>query len=514
MLDVFLIDDEYYERLSLKQNIPWSKYGMRVVGEASNGNVAFQMICELQPHIAIVDINMPGLNGLALISKLNETNLDCQYIILTGYDDFRFAQTAIGLSVSNYILKPINYNTLTETLEKLKNKITEQANLSTKINTLKTENELFYLEHYYNDLVNCNFNLQSIHQEDNNLAQKVILHYTAFQVAVLDFATPLPRKTLRHLQRLIYAKNPNTHHTCCLDNKNRFFFLLNTSSSFDVHIQLEHIMQYFAPQYELYIGIGKSYTQFEQLYLSYNEACMALQSNSILQKNIIFFDELSESAPFSTLDSSSKNQLRTYIFNHNLTDLTTLLTTIYEELILTKSPWNSVILRSIELVNFLTEILSAQANTAISFLEMNENILDKLNRMKTIEDIQSWLIQTYINAIQNTAKIQTKYSSATIGVETYIQEHFSDSTLTITDIAKNLYLNYRYICHCFKRDKKITINDYVNQVRIEHAIKLFKRDINNISYVSEKCGFSSASYFSKQFKRSTGLAPKEFIKTL
>ena len=513
MVDIFLVDDEYYERLSLKQNVPWAQHDMQVVGEASNGKTAFKEICDLRPQIAVVDINMPGFDGLTLISKLNDENINCQYIILTGYDEFKYAQTAIKLGVSDYILKPINYDKLISTLLALKDKIADHVDLSTKIDALQTENEIMHLEHYYNDLVNCNFNWQSIYQQDDDLAQNLHPNYATFQSSVMEISSYLPRKDLRELQKLICSNNENVDYICCLDTMNRFFFIFDAKDSATTVNQMKHILETLSPQYTAAVGIGKMYAKFEDVYLSYNEACMALQNTSILKKETVLYDELEEALSLPIIDAPTKNKLRTYIFNRDIPALKFLLTQIYEQFSENKTPWNAMVLQTMELINLLTEVLSANSGAMVSLFEINENVLDKLNRMKTMHEIQTWLTDAYISTIQNTLKLQQKYSNVTLSIENFIYENYHDSALTIDKIAKTLFLNYRYICHCFKRDKNITINDYLNKVRIENAVDLFKKGITNVSYVAEKCGFSSASYFSKQFKRSTGLSPKDFIKS-
>ena len=164
MLKVFLVDDEYYERLSLKNSLPWEEHGLVVSGEANNGQTALEMMMADPPDIAIVDINMPKLNGLELISRLCENQLECRYIILTGYDEFKYAQQAIRLGVSDYILKPINYQNLCSALDELSREIQQEDTLNSHMKSLENENERFILEGYYNDLVNCNFSVQNIDQ--------------------------------------------------------------------------------------------------------------------------------------------------------------------------------------------------------------------------------------------------------------------------------------------------------------------------------------------------------------
>ena len=141
-------------------------------------------------------------------------------------------------------------------------------------------------------------------------------------------------------------------------------------------------------------------------------------------------------------------------------------------------------------------------------------MLDTLSGMRKMEQVRDWIIDRYLNSISQISKEQEDYSNITICVENYILEHFGDPELTIAAISKALFLNYSYICYCFKRDKQMTINDFMNKIRIEKAIGMFQDGIDNVSYVAEKAGYGSASYFSKQFKRATGLPPSDYIRTL
>jgi len=120
MKKVVIVDDEYYFRKALMNNIEWDENGFVVVGDANNGKDAFDLICREKPDIAVLDINMPEMDGLMLIEKLTEAGVECKYIIISGYDDFRYAQQAIVLGVSEYILKPVDYDCFLESLLKLK----------------------------------------------------------------------------------------------------------------------------------------------------------------------------------------------------------------------------------------------------------------------------------------------------------------------------------------------------------------------------------------------------------
>ena len=107
MIKVLVIDDEPMQRQGIVQLTPWKDFGAEVVGAAGSGMEGILMAREHRPDILIVDIKMPGLTGLEVISRLRG-ELDAEYIILSGYREFEYAQRAISLGVCAYLLKPLD----------------------------------------------------------------------------------------------------------------------------------------------------------------------------------------------------------------------------------------------------------------------------------------------------------------------------------------------------------------------------------------------------------------------
>jgi len=106
MYKVLLADDEGLVRELLKKNLELSGLPVRVVATAGNGREALQKAEELRPDIVIADIVMPFMNGLEFLSQLQKKNLAVKTLIISGYDEFEYAQKAISLGVSEYLLKP------------------------------------------------------------------------------------------------------------------------------------------------------------------------------------------------------------------------------------------------------------------------------------------------------------------------------------------------------------------------------------------------------------------------
>ena len=119
MLKVFLVEDEVVMRNGIKNNIPWEQEGFEFVGEASDGELAYPLIKREKPDILITDIRMPFMDGLELSRLVKKELPQIKIIILSGYNEFDYAKTAISIGVTDYLLKPISSAKLLEAVKKV-----------------------------------------------------------------------------------------------------------------------------------------------------------------------------------------------------------------------------------------------------------------------------------------------------------------------------------------------------------------------------------------------------------
>ncbi|MCR1898462.1 response regulator [Irregularibacter muris] len=126
MIRVIIADDENRICKLIMKLIQWDEIGMIIVGTASNGVEALELIEKEKPDIAITDIRMPGYDGLQMIEKAKAINKDLEFIIISGYGQFEYAKKAIEYGVKDYLLKPINQEELLQALHKVKEDITKK----------------------------------------------------------------------------------------------------------------------------------------------------------------------------------------------------------------------------------------------------------------------------------------------------------------------------------------------------------------------------------------------------
>lgn len=123
MFDIIICDDEPTIRNGLKKLIERSGLPLTVSGLASNGLEAMDMIQTREPAVVLMDINMPGMSGLEVIEQTRFLEIPVIFIIISGYDEFQYAQKACHLEVADYLLKPINKEEFILLLEKIIKKL-------------------------------------------------------------------------------------------------------------------------------------------------------------------------------------------------------------------------------------------------------------------------------------------------------------------------------------------------------------------------------------------------------
>ena len=119
-LSVLLVDDEIMIREGFKRLFDWEAHDCEVVGEAADGMEAMTQIDILRPDIVIMDINIPIMNGLKVIQLSRIKHPDIAFVIVSGYDDFSYCREALRLQITDYILKPVNYEEFGTCIDNLK----------------------------------------------------------------------------------------------------------------------------------------------------------------------------------------------------------------------------------------------------------------------------------------------------------------------------------------------------------------------------------------------------------
>src|SRR4026207_727361 len=138
---VFFVEDEIITREGIRDNIDWRASGFEFCGEASDGELALPLLRASQPDVLITDIKMPFMDGLQLSKVVREQMPWVKIVILSGHDEFEYAQKAIGLGVTDYLLKPVTVQKLQTVLDKLSIQLDQERMEKVRLQELQEQVE-------------------------------------------------------------------------------------------------------------------------------------------------------------------------------------------------------------------------------------------------------------------------------------------------------------------------------------------------------------------------------------
>ena len=288
-----MADDEEAARHSIRDLTPWAEYGFEVMAEVSNGYEALEIISETVPDVLITDIRMPYMDGIKLITEVRERYSDTvMVIILSGYDEFTYAQTALSLNVAEYVLKPVSVASMGEVLRRARTRLdTDRAELLDR-----EKLETFYKEAY--DLYKEKFMLSllfpsRIHEETKLISQAesygISLSGEMFAVSIVDIPDKtVPAMAMKKLAEeenaedldplaIIYEEQLVLIFSSTLERKFEYLFIRQVNRF--LSLLESKIVHYFAVPFN--IGTGEIVKHIQEIPESYKSATEALNYSSI-----------------------------------------------------------------------------------------------------------------------------------------------------------------------------------------------------------------------------------------
>ncbi|MEH7492628.1 response regulator, partial [Neobacillus niacini] len=182
MYKIMLVDDEKLELEMIRDYVDWKQYEIEVVGTAKNGMEALTVAEECFPDIIITDVKMPIMDGLQFSKELRKRNTQVEIIFLSGYDEFSYIKTALQLEVTDYLLKPLDFDELPSVISRAKERLEKRKK--------EEKSQKVLLEQYMKDLL---FNSSLIRKEADMTRQRLVDNDQYFLViASIDNFSILP----------------------------------------------------------------------------------------------------------------------------------------------------------------------------------------------------------------------------------------------------------------------------------------------------------------------------------
>ncbi|MGL1894280.1 MAG: response regulator [Spirochaetaceae bacterium] len=510
MYNALIVDDEPIEREAMRMIIQENYPGIiNVVGEAENGYEAIDLAKKKKPDIIVIDINMPGINGLETIQQMLLEKVEAKFIIVTSYNKFEYAQSAIRLGVEDFILKPTGIESIKSTfvsvmeridlelesmqsLEKLNSKldkirpIIEADIINMLIEGKDTEDYATMFRHLNFSPLRA-FVLVCEYRSDNTVfIDRLEIQFTKLGIrAISDISNNL-------IVFIIFSEENGTDFSSNIIMKKLEIYLNN-------NIRTDYV-----------IGAGEDVDNLNNLVQSYHTAIKCFKYGKYSGKKLVVLEYMKgENIKKSFSLQNYVDGLVENIISNNTSEVDALIDSFFIDL---------------SSSNQSMAIMHQYSYQAIILIEQKiSNRLPYMNLINEITFSREYLLSTgelkylkgyFKNSIDHiiikiSSNNESKHNSIVLDAIQYIETNYTDN-FTLEELAIHLKVSSFHLCKVLKKQTGKNFSDILNECRLNKAKDLLKDDRISIKEVTYSTGFNSPHYFARIFKKYTGVTPTEF----
>lgn len=495
---IVVADDEYYIRKKLIKIIDYKLLNLELVGDFENGQEILDYFSCHCADIVLLDIHMPKVSGLKTAKFLYEHFPETKIIILSGFNDFEYAQTTLRYRVFDYLLKPVDAATLNQTLKYC---------LETIYAENENRNRLSSLSHHERRLALHSVlrgreifsNIQNKYSEFSNINYSVFYSFFIDQdcTETADSLTSLFRALSIDCEYFI-----ESDHIFYIQ-----FFLKEDITESLCQYHCKKFFRTFPSAFFYYFGETFSIESDWKIYLK----------TSLQQLNIRYFSESGKLSSSSISYANGKPGLLPDISNIRQSLMRLLNTSNIEEFKnYIENLFSSVALtKSVDVLNLtVMEICSAFSVTSTSRKDCHSLPYNYaqfiLAEEYKLSELQNILINYGLDYMRST---NTPPSDIRLSrnITEYMMEHYQEPTLNVSAIAAHFGLTVSYMGSIFKKVNHTSILQFLTILRITEAKNLLKTKQYKVAEVAEMVGYTDVFYFSKRFKLTCGYSPKDFM---
>jgi len=514
---VFLIEDEVVTREGIRDNVDWASAGFEFCGEAPDGEVALPLIEALNPDVVITDIKMPFMDGLQLSKIIREYMPWIKVIILSGHNEFEYAQSAVKLGVAEYLLKPVSAQDLLQVLKQLSAMLDREENVRRELKNLQNSAESnlsLSREKFLLRLVMGGISSAEAIDQSQQLGLNIVARYylvgllraqlceddRAFdyqeyekvQTIVTDFAGNNPDVFIAHkdMEELVLLMKGETSDQCLQEGS----FLAGLIKK-EVEMQTDC---------KVTVELGTPQQRLGDIHFSFAEALTRTKRNLLTP---------AESAGFEKdLIKLNRKEINNYLKFGSIQKFDEFFSTELEPV--SRLVEQSTHLKHylyIDLILSIAQFISDLGGDIEEVLPEIFQIEDKLSNIHTSESFTSTIRNLFSKAFsfRKNNFNQERFTIIQRAIAD-IEQHFGDADLRMEDLAVKFGLSPSYFSTVFRQNVGETFRSYLGRLRENYAKELLKTTDLQCAEIAHRCGYNDPHYFSSVFKKKTGQTPLQF----
>ncbi|MCG3210408.1 MAG: Regulator of RpoS [Anaerolineae bacterium] len=521
MYKVFLVEDEIVTREGIRDNVNWRAAGFEFCGEAPDGEMALSLIETTHPDVLITDIKMPFMDGLQLSRIVRKRMPGVKIIILSGHDEFSYAQEAVKLGVTEYLLKPVSARDLQQALLAVARQLDDDRYAQENVEQLRAQladNRQLVTEKFLLRLVTGDLTASEAIEESRRLGLDIIA--AGYQVIVVKIEVcQQPEQAdfqeYQYVRRLL-AELVNHNADVFLIKKDleELVLLLKGSNEHQLAQESLFLTKLIREQAAgrtrciLRVGTGRAQRRIGDIPLSLAEAMAALQQDSPLSRQPVPDNE-ADKAELLKLDKSAlENFLRFGVPGD--------FETFFDAFL---APLSASARRSYLIKNYIfIDIVLTTAKFVHQLGGIVDEVIPEINavetllmNIKTVTQIREEARKIIASALAfRDALAGNSYTATLQQAREFIEQRYHQPDISLNEVAAHINLSPSHFSAVFSRETGETFKEYLTRVRIDKAKELLKTTNLKSFEISDQVGYADPHYFSVVFKKSTGMSPTQF----
>ncbi|NBD25189.1 response regulator transcription factor [Paenibacillus glycinis] len=540
MYKLLIVDDEPTVRAGLRAYFNWSSFGIEVMDEADDGDVALAIIGRERPDLVLTDVRMPNMDGITLSRHISARHPETKIVFISGHDDADYLKSALKVSAVDYIFKPVNLEELSAVVrrvvadldaERAEQRLKEELAIKLK------EGMPLLREKFLLSLVERAAPRQNLRERLDflGLDLPVDASYWIMVVSVDDMADVTASRTEPDRQLLWYsvlniAQELIDRHLGGLAFERRtgeFVGILRADPAGDAAPDAVEALFALAGDLRenlerwlklgVTIGISERVSALSDLALAYKQAREAADHKWFLGKNrIITMDSLrspeTHAGDYGRSGPVDNEELVSALKAADSDKLREVLDLIFADLNRKRRDGlkygRNACLQIVLAVDQLLLELNAQAADPES---SETSLWEALFEQETLGEMRQLIESHLLDACERIREKRTgKTANLVERVRAIIDRNYANGGLTVAEIGKEVYLTPTYVSLLFKQETGQTVNEYLTQVRVERAKELLRDPQYKFYDICYAIGYTDPSYFTKLFKKATGVTPSVY----
>jgi two-component system response regulator YesN len=531
---VMIVEDEILVRMGLKNSVQWDKFNMSVTSEAVNGQMAWEVFESDRPDVVITDLRMPIMDGMSLIKEIREVDKDCRIIILTCVEEFENARKAITYDVSDYILKlTMTWDDIEKVLSRVREELDKLYGGKHAVEDPKSQVEAE--KENLLDYLTCSESFDP--EVFNRRAAGLMLNIKPESLVICIMSLPEESRFLgpsnkehKRIKNLsIYNmisenfKRVFSGEIFC-ENERKYVMILNipdgnsgieTTSSEKWKAELREELEHIGNIIKMYLniqpvfGVSSRSEGYGSLRMLHNEALSALNGKFFkgTAKTFLYDEKPDKDKMYGLL----LHKIEELVVNKQISEkkgeadigiIKEKIAGFFEQ-----HPFNAENVRRL-FYKLGSWTVSPSRITEEEVEAIQYSYMSSIFKCEVMEEMIA-VYSRYLDELEKIMCAAPNLSRETNGAIAYINRNYMQN-LSLGQLAQKVNISQGYLCSIFKKELGTSFSDYLLRVRINKSKEMLVSTFMKLYEISESVGFSDYSYFSRAFKKVTGMRPQKY----